>query len=407
MKHRTFRLIASLTLGASLVAPRLFAPLTGTPARAAAAGELEPADAKVQAAIDKALDFLKAQQKPDGGWGNPNDPPAYTAVALRAFVLNRPQSINEDFVKRGYDKLLSYQLENGGIYSDLLANYNTSIAISALAAAKNPAFKERIDKAVAYIKGIQWTDKTGPGPKGERIADDKNNWWGGWGYSKAGRPDMSNLQMSIEALENAGLKKDDPAFQNALKFITRSQNNSETNDQKFAGNDGGFVYSPANDGESQAGVLVGADGRRVVRSYGSMTYAGLKSMIYAGLTKDDPRVKAAWKWIGDTYTVDVNPGMPSADPKLGDMTRYGLYYYYHTMARALNVYDEPIVTDAKGVKHDWRIELADKLISLQRPDGSWAGEKKWFEDNNVLATSFATLALHEIQEDLKQHPAAK
>jgi squalene-hopene/tetraprenyl-beta-curcumene cyclase len=149
---------------------------------------------------------------------------------------------------------------------------------------------------------------------------------------------------------------------------------------------------------------MGADGKRVVRSYGAMTYAGLKSMIYAGLTKDDPRVKAAWKWISNTYSVDVNPGFLTNDPKNGDMSRYGLYYYYHTMARALNMYDEPIITDAKGVKHDWRVELADKIASLQKPDGSWEGQKRWMEDNSILATSFATLALQEIQKDLKEHP---
>jgi squalene-hopene/tetraprenyl-beta-curcumene cyclase len=362
-------------------------------------------DAKVQATIDKGLAYLKSEQKPDGGWQKENDPPALTAIVLKAFAQDPKTGANAEFVKKGYDKLLTYQLDNGGIYQDLLANYNTSIAISALSAANNPAFKPQIDKAVAYIKGIQWTDKTGPGPKGEKLADDKNNWWGGWGYSRAGRPDLSNAQMAMEALQNAGLSKDDPAFANALKFITRSQNNSETNDQRFAGDDGGFVYTPANDGESQAGILVGPDGKRVVRSYGSMTYAGLKSMIYAGLSKDDPRVKAAWGWISKNFTVDVNPGMIVNDPKLGDMTRYGLYYYYHTMARALNVYDEPMITDGKGVKHDWRAELTDKLASLQKPDGSWVGEKKWFEDNPILTTAYTILALQEIQQDLKQHPA--
>jgi squalene-hopene/tetraprenyl-beta-curcumene cyclase len=75
------------------------------------------------------------------------------------------------------------------------------------------------------------------------------------------------------------------------------------------------------------------------------------------------------------------------------------------MARALNVYDEPIITDAKGVKHDWRVELTNKIASLQNPDGSWVGEKRWMEDNKILATSFAILALEEIQKDLREHPA--
>jgi squalene-hopene/tetraprenyl-beta-curcumene cyclase len=406
MNKLKLRVVASVAMGVALIATgslSSLSPFSATPVRAAEGGA--GVDAKVQSAIDKALGFLKAQQQPDGGWQKPNDPPALTAIALKAFVQDPKTDANADFVKKGYDKLLTYQLDNGGIYQDLLANYNTSIAISSLAAAKNPAFKDRIDKAVAYIKGIQWTDKTGAGPKGEKLKDDTNNWWGGWGYSHSARPDLSNAQMAIEALENAGLKKDDPAFQNALKFISRTQNNSETNDQKFAGNDGGFVYTPANEGDSPAGVFIGADGKRVVRSYGSMTYAGLKSMIYAGLTKDDPRVKAAWDWISKNYTVDANPGFVTNDPKNGDMSRYGLYYYYHTMARALNVYDEPIITDAKGVKHDWRVELTDKLISLQEPDGSWKGSKKWFEDNGVLTTSYATLALEEIQKDLKEHPA--
>jgi len=403
-RRRTLCLVSSLALAAGVVALPLL-PSSSNVVRAAAVAEGGSADAKVQAAIDKGLAFLKSQQKPDGGWQRENDPPAITAIALKAFAQDPKTGANADFVKKGYDKLLTYQLDNGGIYQDLLANYNTSIALSSLAAAKNPAFQEKMDRAVAYLKGIQWTDKTGAGPKGEKIADDKNNWWGGWGYSHSARPDLSNAQMAIEALENAGLKKDDPAFQNALKFVTRNQNNSETNDQKFASNDGGFVYTPANGGDSPAGVLTGPDGKKIVRSYGSMTYAGLKSMIYAGLAKDDPRVKAAWDWISKNYTVDVNPGFPNADPKAGDMSRYGLYYYYHTMARALNVYDEPTITDAKGVKHDWRVELTAKLASLQKPDGSWAGEKKWFEDNGVLTTAYALLALQEIQKDLQEHPA--
>ena len=388
------RWILALAVTAGAIAPVLPAHLTPISTARAADANL---DQKVQASIDRGLAYLKSQQKPDGSWQKPNDPPAITAIALKAFAQDPKTGPNADFVKRGYDKLLTYQKDNGTISEDLLNNYNTDIAISALAAANNPAFKAHIDRAVAYVKGLQWTDKAS-GPKGERVADDKNPWWGGWGYGHSGRPDLSNAQMAIEALENAGLKKDDPAFQNALKFISRTQNNSETNDQKFAGNDGGFVYTPANDGDSQAGVIQTPDGRRVVRSYGSMTYAGLKSMIYAGLTHDDPRVKAAWAWISKNFTVDANPGMQVNDPKLGDMTRYGLYYYYHTMARALNVYDEPTITDAQGKKHDWRVELAAKLASLQKPDGSWQGEKKWFEDNNVLSTAYAVLALQEARK---------
>ena len=37
--------------------------------------------------------------------------------------------------------------------------------------------------------------------------------------------------------------------------------------------------------------------------------------------------------------------------------------------------------------HDWRVALIQKLASIQKPDGSFVGQKNWMEDNPVLATS--------------------
>src|SRR6185503_3964599 len=142
----------------------------------------------------------------------------------------------------------------------------------------------RIDKASNYLKGLQWNENI-TGPKGEKV-DQTNAFYGGWGYGRHGRPDLSNAHFAIEALHDAGLNSDDPAFKSALIFLSRTQNNSETNDQPWAGNDGGFVYSPGVEGgDSEAGMITLPDGRKMPRSYGSMTYAGLKSMIYAGLSK--------------------------------------------------------------------------------------------------------------------------
>ena len=58
--------------------------------------------------------------------------------------------------------------------------------------------------------------------------------------------------------------------------------------------------------------LVVVDGKPMLRSYGSMTYAGFKSMLYAGLSADDPRVQAAAGWISKHYDVKSNPGMQDA-----------------------------------------------------------------------------------------------
>ena len=361
----------------------------------------------VRSIIGPALAYLKSQQQADGSWQrNPREPVAVTALVVRAFASDEKVGPDVDFVRKGYERLLAEQQPDGGIYKDLLANYNTAIAVSALAASPDPAHGEAMRKAVEYLKGAQFSDAVA-GPKGEKI-DVNHPYHGGWGYGGTrgpggGRPDLSNTNVVLEALNDAGLKPDDPAYQRALKFVQRLQNHSETNPLPWAGDDGGFVYgiNEKGEGNSAAGEYDGADGRKMVRSYGSMTYGGLKSMIYAGLTKDDPRVKAAWDWIRKNWTLDENPGMRAGDPKGAEA---GLFYYYQTFGKALGAYNEPVVTDASGNKHDWRVELVRELKERQRPDGSFVGLNKWMEDNPVLSTTFSVLALQEALADLKEHP---
>ena len=103
--------------------------------------------------------------------------------------------------------------------------------------------------------------------------------------------------------------------------------------------------------------------------YGSMTYAGIKSMIYCGVGKDDPRLKKALEWARKNYTVDANPGMPEERER-------GLYYYYHTIAKTMDASGLDEFIDAKGLKHDWRADLLGALAKRQKPDGSWGNDNK-------------------------------
>ncbi|TXT25556.1 MAG: squalene-hopene cyclase [Planctomycetota bacterium] len=172
-------------------------------------------------------------------------------------------------------------------------------------------------------------------------------------------------------------------MKNALVFVSRCQNlESEFNTTEFATkvNDGGFYYTPAAGGSSMAGK--NADGG--LRSYASMTYAGLKSMLYAGLTKDDKRVKAALDWLRKFYSVEQNPGLD----------QQGLYYYYHTFARTLTTLDADLFEDAKGEKHDWRRELTDALAKRQKENGSWVNAAdRWLEGDPNLTTAYSLMAL--------------
>src|SRR5690349_10731664 len=132
---------------ASVLATAAIAPLPAVYSPAIVRAEDGKAiEAKLQATIDKALDYLKKQQKPDGGWAAEKEPPAFTALVLRTLVKDPRYSTKDEFIKKGYDKLVSFQVDDGGIYKNLQANYSTAIAVSALAAANDPSLKPQLDK---------------------------------------------------------------------------------------------------------------------------------------------------------------------------------------------------------------------------------------------------------------------
>jgi squalene-hopene/tetraprenyl-beta-curcumene cyclase len=208
-------------------------------------------------------------------------------------------------------------------------------------------------------------------------------YYGGAGYGGNTRPDLSNTAFLIEALKSRGAEADDEAIQKALIFVSRCQNlESEHKATRFSAkvNDGGFHYTCVL--ERQDKERETPDGG--LRSYGSMTYSGLKSMIYAGLMKNDPRVKAAVEWTRKNYRLKSNPGTGDA----------GLYYYYHSFAKSLDALGINEIEDARRVKHDCRRELTEELARRQHENGSWVNTNaRSMEGDSNLATAFALLAL--------------
>ncbi|MFM7150858.1 MAG: prenyltransferase/squalene oxidase repeat-containing protein, partial [Gemmataceae bacterium] len=262
-----------------------------------------------------------------------------------------------------------------------LQNYVTCVNVLALVAADRPSYKAVVKDASAFLRKLQWDESEGK--------DSSSDFYGGAGYDSKSRPDLSNTQMYLDALVAAGVPKDDPAFKKALVFVSRCQNlKSENNDQPWAGkiNDGSFIYSAAQGGDTK--IADKSDPTAGLPGYGSMTYAGIKSLIYCGVSPKDDRVVKALDWIRQRYTVETNPGMPEV------RKRWGYYYYMHTMAKCLDVLGEDTFTDAKGVKHDWRDDITRSLARQQRADGSWLNEAdRWMEGNPALTTGFALMAL--------------
>ncbi len=338
----------------------------------------KPIDAKTyRQAVERAVGFLRTKaQAPDGSYDQFAGP-GVTAIAATA-ILKSGRTPDDPLVAKSLKYLEGFAQEDGGIYrsGSFYRNYETCLCMLLFAEANRDG---RYDKLLAaadrFVKGIQWDEKEGH--------DRTNAGYGGAGYGKHKRPDLSNTSFLVEALRAAGNGPDDEAVKKALIFVSRCQNlETEHNTTKFSAKnpDGGFYYTPADGGTSQAGETAGGG----LRSYGSMTYAGLKSMIHAGLKPDDPRVKAALAWIRQNYGLKSNPGMGDA----------GLYYYYHTFAKALDAAGIDELVDAKGKKHDWRSDLREEIIGRQQPDGSWVNENsRWLEGQPALVTAYALLSL--------------
>ena len=71
--------------------------------------------------------------------------------------------------------------------------------------------------------------------------------YGGAGYGRHKRPDLSNTGFFMDALKAAGNGPDDEAVKRALVFVSRCQNfESADNTTPFAAKnpDGGFYYTP-------------------------------------------------------------------------------------------------------------------------------------------------------------------
>ena len=332
-------------------------------------------------AIAKGLDWLKQHQNADGSWSL-DDYPALTALPLWAY-MGQPEGVpaaKPDYIQKGYDFIVASARTDGGIYRKGLANYNTSISLVALVMAEDPKYDGLIRAAHDFVVGQQATGLPDPSLDG------------GIGYgpngAARGHPDLSNTVIALEAIRRSEAiadkeRPDGPKldWNAAIAFIQRCQNLPGVNKEKYvstsADDRGGFIYFP---GDSSAGET-GAGG---ARSYGSMSYAGLLSYIYADLNKTDPRVTGAVDWLKNHYSVDENPGM-GID---------GLFYYYQVMAKALSTFGAPELSLAGGKKVDWPRELALKLIDLQQDDGSWANESgRWMEKDPVLATAYAVLTL--------------
>ncbi len=339
--------------------------------------------------IAKGVKWLADHQGEDGSFSNPQFP-GLSGLALWAVAASGDPAY-ANVVKKGSDFLLSKVQPDGGIYTVIpgrkgggLSTYNTAISLTALVASGRDDITEVVLNARTFLANSQ------------HIGDDPFD--GGFGYDKStdrAYTDLMNTHFVIESMRRSqayedkrpsGQKRADINWAQALKFAESLHNGPKTGE-----NAGGFFYNPT---DAKAGVEKTSEGtpdskaevgeKIIMRSYGSITYAGLLSLIYCDVDKTDPRVQSTLDWASKHWTLEENPGM-------GDQ---GLYFFYNVMGRAMATVGMASIPRKSGPEIQWSAELIAKVTSLMTEDGSWVNKNgRFWENDPVLATAYAVLSL--------------
>jgi len=326
--------------------------------------------------LQTAVDFFIASQDPNGSWKND---PAITALVLYSLLLPSSHDLDEradKAIQTGLDYLKQFVKPDGGIYNQQLKTYSTSVCLLAFTQAGRPEYNTIISNAKDFLIEFQLDE-------GEAIEKD-HAFYGGIGYGGDDRPDLSNTQFALDAIKAAEVyewggaviprSNAEPAmhWRKALVFLARTQNVKAVNLMPYAAGDGGFIYETGHYDEERS------------HSYGSMTCDGLKSLLHAGVEKEDIRIKKAFEWIRNHYTLEENPAFGTTS----------MYYYYMTLAKCLDLYGEEVIADSRGTRHRWRQDLIEKLISLQHEDGYWLNPNgRYWENIKDLATAYSVIAM--------------
>lgn len=332
-------------------------------------------------AIAAGVAFLKTAQAEDGTWSKAQHP-GITAVVLTGLFKSGAVPASDPMAAKGLKHVEGMADAKEGHLAAASTEirhkfYTTCVNIQALKASGDKKYDSVLAAAAKYLKDGQVGGADG------KKEDDPN--FGGFGYGPTSRGDGSNTQYALDALVAIGTPKDDVVFKRAAVFVSKLQNlKTEHNTAPWAAktNDGSFVYV------LPTAVPGGPSIDEARPGYGSMTFAGVKSLTQCGVGKEDARVKKALEWVAKNYSVDVNPGRPEG------AGGQGYYYYLVTMARTLDLLGVDTFTDAAGKVHDWRVEITRALTNRQKPDGSWGSDfGQWMESNPHLDTGYALIAL--------------
>jgi len=318
-------------------------------------------------ALQRAAQFLWAQQSEDGGFHSTTYGLLRSGQSLTPFVLDalldvpetafraKQAAINRafEFIKKNTnaDGALGQMDETVADYP----NYATALAVTTMVKARSTARNFDVGPMVAHLRAQQFSEANG--------WQREDRPYGAWGMGgpihrppETGHVDLSMTRYVLEALRASGVPASDPAITKALVYLERSQND-----------DGGFYFSTVNPEINKAGE---ANGNFV--SYGTATSDGLLALRAAGVPDQDDRLAKATQWLKAHHQPDHAPGF---DGTARESWGSGLRFYYASSI------------SKTGLGLPVTLPSQDKNGSFRNPN------KMVKEDDPLIATVFAVQVL--------------
>ncbi len=336
-----------------------------------------------EAAVLKALEWLKNHQQPDGSWHTVRDRQnaAFTGLAVLTFLAHGETLSSARYgatLQKGLQWLIDSQQPNGAFSADSYAHAIATYAVSeGFALTQVPFLRDAMDKGVAIIiKGQQAN--------------------GGWtyGYAQNGRRDTSVGGWQIQALKaasSAGCSHPDlpECMRRAaagMKLQYYDQKSGAAPGRMSIGTLGGATLG----GGDQVGTFTYAatgNGRTTAGGGPSMTAVGTLSL----------------EFLGEGASMEARGGRGYLRQTSCDWLRPGgwpLYNWYYTTQAIFQGQGVPGNTTGKEDWKQWNNMFAKAFVNNQNPDGSWRSPTKgedgsWILDGtgSVYGTALGALTL--------------
>jgi len=275
--------------------------------------------------VERALQWLKANQESDGSWKCGQSAPAGTALATLAFLGHGETPDSTEFgqtVTKGLLYLARHIDTNGlitGVSQDYIGyGYSQGPVVLALsegyAMTRSPILREPLDRALQAIFQEQAAPKTHPQDVG------------GWrNQSAPNDSDVSVTGWMIMALKSAqadGIEIPPSVFDKAGEYLWN-------------------MYDTKNPGF----------GYQKPERYPSMTAVGVLCQQFLGNGKD-PRIRASLDYLREQKV--------NWEKAEGDFVLYGWYYMTQAMFQGGGAYWQY-----------WNNEIRDTMVKNQLRDGRW------------------------------------